>query len=144
MIDFQGQTLSGNAFDSRALRGKYVLLDFWGSWCGPCRLSNPHLKVLYEKYRSKGFEIVGIAHERRSLEKSRISWENAVKADGLPWIQLLHEALVKDQNLLEAYNLTAYPTKILIDQQGRILWRETGGNAGKLTRILEKIFAEKS
>ncbi|HWW41558.1 TlpA disulfide reductase family protein [Pedobacter sp.] len=140
MIDFTGTTLKGNVFDSKSLKGKYALLDFWGSWCGPCRKSNPHLKELYNKYSKQGFEIVGIAQENRSLEKGKVSWKKAVEEDGLPWIQLLNEELkAAGGDLVKAYNVHSFPTKILINKDGIILWKGVGSEKG-LDELLTEIF----
>lgn len=141
MIDFTGTTLTGNVFDSKRLRGKYLLLDFWGSWCGPCRKSNPHLKELYNMYSEKGFEIVGVAQENRSLEKSKVSWSKAVKEDGLPWIQLLNEELKEKVDLVKAYNVSGFPTKILVDKAGIIVWKGVGSE-NELDGLLKKIFEQ--
>lgn len=104
--DINGQTLSLTSF-----RGKYVLLEFWGSWCLPCRKGNPHLKELYNRYKDKGFDIVGIAKD----DDSKAAWRKAVEQDGLPW----HQILVGDLDI--KYNVTSYPTKILVDKQGIII-----------------------
>ena len=84
-IDINKNDPKGNAVSLTALKGKYVLLDVWGSWCGPCRTSHPHLKELYAKYKNQGLEIVGIAQEYGTLEKSRAAWPKAMAEDGIPW-----------------------------------------------------------
>lgn len=142
MIDFDGTTLKGDAFNSKSLRGKYVLLDFWGSWCGPCRKSNPHLKELYSQYKDKGFEIVGIAQERTSLEKSKASLKKAVEQDGLPWIQLLNDELKEKVDVVKAYNVSAFPTKVLVDKNGVIVWKGVGDEGSGLDKLLTRIFGK--
>lgn len=140
MIPFERRTLDGKAFSTKDLQGKYVLLDFWGSWCGPCRKSNPHLKELYVQYKNKGFEIVGIAHEMMpTIEKSRQSLKKAVEKDGLPWPQLLNNEMEETFDVIKAYNVSAFPTKILIDKSGKIIWKSTGLKADGLDEILKKV-----
>jgi len=122
--DINGQTLSLSSF-----RGKYILLDFWGSWCVPCRKGNPHLKELYYRYKDKGFDIIGIAKD----DNTKDAWIKAVEKDRLPWHQVLCESLdIK-------YSITSYPTKILIDKQGLIIGR-FGEDEIELDQQLNSIF----
>lgn len=138
LIDFTGLTLEGNEFDSKKLRGKYMLLDFWGSWCMPCRKSHPHLKELYNKYHKKGIEFVGISREFYQDERGRNPWKRAVKEDGLTWPQLLNTDM--PFNVVKAYGIETFPTKILIAPDGTILWRGGSKEAGELDDILQKTF----
>lgn len=141
MIDFTGVTIKETPFDSKSLRGKYVILDFWGSWCVPCRKSNPHLKELYSMYSGKGLEIISIAQERGvSLVRSKQTWAKAVEQDGLPWIQLLNDELKEKNDLVKAYNINAFPTKVLIDKNGVIIWKGVGEEASELDARLGNIF----
>ncbi len=123
-IDKNGQTLSLQSF-----RGKYVLLDFWGSWCVPCRKGHPHLKEIYSKYKDEDFDIIGVAKEYGSKD----IWLKAIKNDGLPWHQVLCDSL--DIN----YNITSFPTKILIDKEGMIIGRY-GEESTELDKQLRTIF----
>ncbi|MVT09604.1 TlpA family protein disulfide reductase [Chitinophaga tropicalis] len=139
------QDVNGKAVDFKALKGKYVLLDFWGSWCKPCRASHPHLKELYAKYKDKGFEIIGIASEMApTAEKRHELWTTAIKEDGLPWLQVLNNEYIEKFNAAKEYNVTAYPTKILLDRDGNIIGRYVGnGNGGeafgnRLEQLLDK------
>ena len=122
--------INGRALSLSSFRGKYVLLDFWGSWCVPCRKGNPHLKELYYRYKDKGgFDIIGIAKD----DNTKDAWIKAVEKDGLPWHQILCDSLdIK-------YNVTSYPTKILIDKQGRIIGR-FGEDESELDKQLNSIF----
>ncbi|TXH22368.1 MAG: AhpC/TSA family protein [Chitinophagaceae bacterium] len=143
MIDFSATTLKGEAFDSKNLRGKYVLIDFWGSWCGPCRKSNPHLKELYKKYNTKGFEIVGIAQEMiPNVEKAKAALTKAVVKDGLPWVQILNNEMKDDLDLVKTYNVKGFPTKILVDKEGKMIWRGSGLDSPELDEKLEQIFGK--
>lgn len=112
-IEFAKPDLKGKPLSLLSFRGKYVLLDFWGSWCVPCRKENPHLKQLYYEYKDKGFDIIGIAADDRTQN----AWREAIEKDALPW----HHVLLG--NLGTLYNITSYPTKILIDRQGIIIGR---------------------
>ncbi len=124
-----------------AFRGKYVLLDFWGSWCAPCRESHPHLKELYAKYKDKGFEIIGIANEK--TDDGRERWLTAIQADSIPWVHILHsEALQKNKtDLVKLFAITAYPTKILINPEGVVILKPRYGT-NELDKKLEIIFGQ--
>ena len=137
--------LDGKTIDFNALKGKYVLLDFWGSWCKPCRASHPHLKELYGKYKDKGFEIVGVAEEHSaSAEASRQAWTKAIEQDSLPWIQVLNNENIKGFNAVASYDITAFPTKILLDKDGNIIGRYVGNGPGSaaLTNKLEELLGK--
>ncbi len=137
-IDFTKKDINGKDFTLSSLKGKYVILDFWGSWCGPCRASHPHLKELYEKYKSKGLEIVGIANEKnKDLAKCEESWKKAVADDGMTWIQLLNNYGIDKTNLVELYYIEGFPTKILLDKDGKIILRELGDLPELYSKIKE-------
>lgn len=127
MTDVNGSSLSLSSF-----RGQYVLLDFWGSWCVPCRKGNPHLKALYHRYKDKGFDIIGIAADN----DTEAAWKKAIEADGLPW----HHILIDDLDI--EYNISAYPTKILVDGQGIIIGRY-GTDDQELDEKLASIFNDR-
>ena len=128
-------------------KGKYVLIDFWASWCVPCRKLNPHLKALYEKYQSKGFEVIGVADDDRTPQ----AWVDAVKKDGLPWKQVLagkKMEMVKDRPVFDRtndishrYNISSLPTQILIDRSGKVIARY-GGEGGEPHEALDKKLEE--
>lgn len=120
-----------------AYRGKYVLLDFWGSWCVPCREGNPKLKKLYATYKDKGFEIIAIALERGKTPRQ--DWLNAIKDDGIPWINILNnEAIAKNgQDLVNLFAIKSYPTKILVSPTGKVILRTQGDNE-EIEEILKK------
>jgi thiol-disulfide isomerase/thioredoxin len=144
-IDFTKKDVAGKTIQLSDYKGKYVLLDFWGSWCGPCRAGNPHLKELYAKYKDKGFTIVGIANEQGgSLTDNKISWKKALKEDGLPWQQVLNNEGIEKCDVTKLYNVNAFPTKILLDKNGKIVGRFTGtsigGDKDDLTEKLKEIF----
>jgi thiol-disulfide isomerase/thioredoxin len=135
----------GKPVDFASLKGKYVLLDFWGSWCRPCRASHPHLKELYAKYKDKGFEIIGIALEHsKSLDDDRKTWQTAIEQDGLTWMQVLDNENLDKFNSVQQWEVTAFPTKILLDRDGNIIGRYVGTGNGsaafgeKLEELLGK------
>jgi len=128
-FNFTKSDLNGRPLSLSSFRGKYVLLDFWGSWCVPCRKGNPHLKELYFRYKEKGFDIIGIAADNNTEN----AWRKAVEKDGLPW----HHILIDD--LETVYNITSYPTKILMDKQGIIIGR-FGAEEKELDEQLSSIF----
>jgi len=140
-IPFSKKDINGETVSLETLKGKYVLLDFWGSWCGPCRASHPHLKSLYSKYKEKGFEIVGIAYEQgKTLEANKEKWKRAVADDGISWIQVLNNEDVDKMDVVKEYGVSAFPTKVLLDRDGKVLARYVGESA-ELDKVLEKIFA---
>jgi peroxiredoxin len=107
--DASGQTLS-----LHDMKGKVVLVDFWASWCGPCRKNNPNLVALYSKYKGKGFEILGV-----SIDKSKTDWTRAIEKDGLTWTQVLDPGGWDAQSTLD-YGVEAIPAAFLIDKSGVI------------------------
>jgi thiol-disulfide isomerase/thioredoxin len=138
VIPFAQEGMDGSIVDIAAFKGKVVLIDFWGSWCVPCRMSHPALKDLYKKYNSKGFEVIGISNElansTRDKKAQDIAWRKAIKEDGLPWAQILYDPAILD--LVKEFDINGYPTKFLIDQNGKFLMRILG-NSEKLHAELE-------
>jgi len=109
-------------------KGKLVILDFWGSWCGACRQSHPHLKQLYAAYKNRGLEIIAIANEnvhgqKTPLSKSKAAWLAAIKKDDVNWVHVLNDEGTGDLDIVKAYQVNAYPTKFLLDKDGKILLR---------------------
>ncbi|MNK28399.1 Thiol-disulfide oxidoreductase ResA [compost metagenome] len=123
--------MKGKIIRLDSLKGKYVLLDFWGSWCKPCRNSHPHLKELYAKYKDKGFEIIGISQEMGAdLGASKASWRKAIAEDDLPWIQVLDNEHRDKFNAVVQFGVAAFPTKILLDKEGNIIAKYVGNGKG--------------
>ncbi len=125
-------SLEGKTVQLIDYRGKVVLLDFWASWCGPCRKNNPRLVSLYQAYRDQGFEIIGI-----SLDQDSLDWKLAVSRDGLSWTQLSdpggrHAAL--------SYGVNAIPMAFLIDREGNLHDIDPGQRSleGKIKSLLRQ------
>lgn len=117
-----GQLPDGSPFSLKDLHGKYILLDFWGSWCGPCRQTHPQLVELYNRFQnqhfkdSSGFEIVSIG-----VEQNRENWSSAIQSDGLSWPYHLLAIGDFDTPIIKAYNVKQIPTKFLINPEGIII-----------------------
>lgn len=114
-------SVNGDTLRLSSLKGKVVLLDFWASWCGPCRVSNKNLVKIYEKYKPKGFEIFGV-----SLDDEKDKWKAAIKKDKVTWLQV-NETGGWEAKVAQAWNLVAIPTSFLIDKDGRLLAMDLEG-----------------
>lgn len=122
----------GDTVSLHSLRGKVVLIDFWAAWCKPCRVENPKVVDVYEKYHDKGFEIYGV-----SLDRKKEDWVKAIKKDGLPWIHV-SDLQHYNSKAAEKYNVNAIPFTVLLDREGKIIAK--GLRAEGLRKELEKIF----
>lgn len=141
-IDIRKKDANGNEVSLATLKGRYVLLDFWGTWCHPCRASHPHLKELYSKYKPEGLEIVGIASENgNDLEKNRKGWLEAIEQDGINWVNVLNNEGIAEFDAVSAYGIAAFPTKILLDKEGRIIGRWIGSSE-ELDKKLKEVFGK--
>ncbi|MEI6266129.1 MAG: TlpA disulfide reductase family protein [Sphingobacteriia bacterium] len=139
-ILFSQVGIDGNIVDVAALKGKVILIDFWGSWCVPCRLSHPALKELYAKYESKGFEIIGISNEwssGQSIAVQTSKWKKAVKEDGINWLHILYNPEIRD--LVKEFDINAYPTKFLIDQNGKFIMKFPGNSEAQHKALADKL-----
>lgn len=115
------------------LRGKYVLLDFWAAWCGPCRKENPTVVKMYEKYKEKGFEVFSV-----SLDRDKSSWVKAIEADKLSWPNHVSDLKYWQSEAAKKYGVNSIPATFLIDKEGRIIAKNIRGN--QLINTLDQIF----
>ena len=119
--DFSQADPSGKLIKLSALRGQYVLLDFWASWCPPCRAENPVLVQAYRRYKGKKFTILSV-----SLDPNRAAWLKAVQADGLTWPQV-SDLKGWDNAAAARYHLEALPQNFLLDPGGRVVGQNLRG-----------------
>lgn len=116
----QADTLGKN-ISLADFRGKYVLVDFWASWCGPCRRENPNVVATYNKYKDKNFTVLGV-----SLDEERDSWLRAIKKDSLSWTQV-SDLKGWENAVAQQYHITAIPRNLLIGPDGKILAKDLRG-----------------
>ncbi|WP_321282490.1 TlpA disulfide reductase family protein [Marinifilum fragile] len=116
------ETYSGNEFTLRSLRGKYVLIDFWGTWCGACIKGMPEMKAFHEKHANK-LELLGIAAEKGGTDR----WKSMIKNRGFNWHQILNGK--DDKDFVKKFGVSAFPTKILVSPEGKIVLRYVGEDA---------------
>lgn len=121
--DFELTTSTGKKVKLANFKGKYLLIDFWASWCLPCRQENPNVVAAYKKYNSKKFTVLSISIDNKT---GRQAWLKAIKTDKLPWIQAIdhYNAAASVKNL---YGITTIPANVLIDPTGKIVAKNIKG-----------------
>lgn len=131
-MDFTQNDINGKAVKLSDFKGKYVLLDFWASWCGPCRAENPNVLKAYNQYKDKNFTILGV-----SLDEKGDAWQKAIKDDALPWMQV--SDLKGWQNEASSkYGISGIPANFLINPEGIIIAKDLRGEdlETKLAEVL--------
>jgi peroxiredoxin len=124
---------TGKARRLSDLRGKVVLIDFWASWCRPCRMENPNVVRLYGKYHDKGFEIFSV-----SLDKDYNSWVKAIETDNLSWPNHVSDLKYWSSAAGRLYGISSIPSTVLVDREGKVVARNLRGR--ELENKLEEIF----
>lgn len=133
MADFTQADTNGNPVSLASYRGKFVLVDFWASWCKPCRLENPNVVANFERFKDKNFTVLGV-----SLDQAKPNWINAIKMDGLTWGHV-SDLQGWTNSVAKQFQITSIPQNFLIDPDGKIIGKNLRGPAleKKLSAVLK-------
>ena len=130
--DFEAKTPAQIPIKLSNFKGQYVLIDFWASWCGPCRQENPNVVAAYETFKDKNFTVLGV-----SIDEKEDAWVKAVKQDGLVWTQLLD----RTSEIANMYGINAIPKNFLVDPSGKIIAKNLRG--AELMATLQEVLGKK-
>jgi peroxiredoxin len=120
-IDFTQNDTAGMPVSLSSFKGKYVLIDFWASWCKPCRMENPNVVAAYERFKSKNFTVLGV-----SLDQNKSSWIKAIQDDKLVWSQV-SDLKYWNNDVARQYKIQQIPQNILVDPNGKIVGKNLRG-----------------
>lgn len=128
--DFTLPTVDGSEATLSKFRGKYVLVDFWASWCKPCRNENPNVVKAFNEFRDKGFEVISV-----SVDRDEAAWKKAIEEDGLTWTQVIAN---EESGVAKTYAIQSIPSTFLLDKEGKIIAKNLRGEAleAKLSELL--------
>jgi peroxiredoxin len=131
--DFSLPDANGKNISLASFKGKYLLVDFWASWCSPCRMENPNVVKAYEEFKDKNFAILGV-----SLDKEKDPWQQAIIEDKLAWTQV-SDLKYWNSKAVDVFKISGIPFNILVDPQGKIIAQELRGDAleSKLKEVLQ-------
>jgi len=136
-VDFTQPDTTGTPVSLSSFHGKYVLVDFWASWCGPCRAENPNLVKTYNKYKDNGFAVLGVSLDQPGKKDS---WLAAIHKDNLTWVQV-SDLKFWDNEVAVLYGIKAIPSNLLLDPQGKIIAKDLRGE--ELDKKLAEILKDK-
>ncbi|MEZ6123105.1 MAG: TlpA disulfide reductase family protein [Planctomycetaceae bacterium] len=137
-LELEGKTADGEDFDWKSYRGKVVLVDFWASWCGPCRAEIPNMKAQLEKWKDKGFDIVGI-----TLDQTKAAYQKCIEDEGITWISLMSDNEQErswNHPLAVKFGISGIPMAILVDKEGKVVSLSAVGD--ELNSLLEKMLGD--
>ena len=134
MLSFTQNDVDGRPVHFADFRGKYVFVDFWASWCAPCRAENPNVLAAYNRYKDKNFTVIGV-----SLDDNEAKWKKAIQDDNLPWTQVSDLKGFKNE-VSTYYGIRGIPTTLLVGPDGKIIAKDLRGEAihEKLAQLLDK------
>lgn len=131
IMDFTQNDVNGKPVSLSSLKGKYILIDFWASWCGPCRMEYPYIHKAYDKFKNKNFEVIGV-----SLDDKKSLWENAIKDNHFNWVEVC-DLKGRQNEVAVAYGISAIPQSLLVDPNGIIIAKNLRGD--DLIQKLEEV-----